>query len=219
MVFISLKLAAEFLGNNITIKSSPSQLQAGQHASLTCTASNIGRPPGIMKWYNRDQEIATGFTQLTSINSDGCTYNGLSTLSISPTSQDDRVMYKCVVEPSSTVTGDSRKQGKYTLDVQYPVRQGPRVTSSTGTFTVEQGTTFTLNCQASGNPSPSYVWTSPENTNTTGSQLVLTLSTTGTYLYTCFATNSLTTTPLPTPVKVTVQGRCYIKIGKVGHPL
>ncbi|XP_013415485.1 cell adhesion molecule 1-like [Lingula anatina] len=195
----------DFLGYNIAISSSPSQLQAGQHASLTCTASNIGRPPGIMKWYKADQEITTGFTQQTSINSDGCTFNGVSGLSILPTSQDDGVMYTCVVEPNSPAIGDSTKQGRYTLDVQYPVRQGPTVTSSTGTWTVEQGTTFTLNCQASGNPSPSYVWTSPDNTNSTGSQLVLTLSATGTYVYTCFATNSLTTTPFSTGVTVIVQ--------------
>ncbi|XP_013401245.2 hemicentin-1-like [Lingula anatina] len=191
--------------NNVTITSSSSQLQADQNASLTCTASNIGRPPGIMKWYKGSQEITTGFTQQTSINSDGCTYNGVSSLSITPTYQDNGVMYTCVVEPNSTVIGDSSKQGTYTLDVQYPVRQGPRVTSSTGTFTVEQGTTFTLNCQASGNPIPSYVWTSPDNTNSTGSQLILTLTNTGTFLYTCFATNSLTTTPFSTGVTVTVQ--------------
>ncbi|XP_013420914.1 cell adhesion molecule 1-like isoform X3 [Lingula anatina] len=195
----------DFMGNNVTITSSSSRLQAGQNASLTCTASNIGRPPGTIKWQRNSQDITTGFTQQKSINSDNCTYNGVSILSISPTSQDDGVMYKCVVDPNSAVIGDSRKEGRYTLDVQYPVRQGPRVTSSTGTFTVEQGTTFTLNCQASGNPSPNYVWTSPDNTNTTGSQLVLTLSSTGTFLYTCFATNSLTTTPLPTGVTVTVQ--------------
>ncbi|XP_013415486.1 hemicentin-1-like [Lingula anatina] len=195
----------DFLGNNIVMTSSSSQLQADQHASLTCTASNIGRPPGIMKWYKGSQEITTGFTQQTSINSDGCTYNGVSSLSITPTYLDNGVMYTCVVEPNSTVPGDSSKQGRYTLDVQYPVRQGPTVTSSTGTWTVEQGTTFTLNCQASGNPSPSYVWTSPDNTNSTGSQLILTLTNTGTFLYTCFATNSLTTSPFPTPVRVTVQ--------------
>ncbi|XP_013415508.1 uncharacterized protein LOC106177313 [Lingula anatina] len=108
----------EFLGNDITITSSPSQLKAGQHASLTCTASNIGRPPGIMKWYKGYQEITTGFTQQTSINSDGCTYNGVSILSITPTSQDNGVMYTCVVEPNSAVSGDSPKQGRYTLDVQ-----------------------------------------------------------------------------------------------------
>ncbi|XP_013415507.1 cell adhesion molecule 1-like [Lingula anatina] len=158
-----------------------------------------------MKWYKADQEITTGFTQQTNINSDGCTYNGVSILSITPTSLDDGVMFNCAVEPNSTVIGDSSKQGRYTLDVRYPVPEVPTVTSSTGTWTVEQGATFTLNCQASGNPSPSFVWTSPDNTNSTGSQLVLTLSTTGNYLYTCFATNSLTTTPLSAGVTVTVQ--------------
>ncbi|XP_023933018.1 uncharacterized protein LOC106177296 [Lingula anatina] len=135
----------DFLGYNITITSSPSQIQADQNAFLTCTASNIGRPPGVMKWYKADQEITTGFTQQTNINSDGCTYNGVSILSITPTSLDDGVMFNCAVEPNSTVIGDSSKQGRYTLDVRYPVPEVPTVTSSTGTWTVDQGATFTLN--------------------------------------------------------------------------
>ncbi|KAM6957670.1 intercellular adhesion molecule 2-like [Aplochiton taeniatus] len=176
---------------SITTVNHTGPMMAGKEYQLLCDVQNIAPVQYLtLRWYRGPSEVYNhSFADLTPTSP----VQVSSILLITPTKADDGAQYRCVAEldlgpegpqPPPTVTSEALN-----ATVHYP----PALLSpEPETLDVNQGDEITLNCTASGNPTPVYSWQSshfPQNMEE--DQAVLTSSSLLPGTYVCTASNKI----------------------------
>uniref|UniRef100_G3TET7 Kirre like nephrin family adhesion molecule 2 n=1 Tax=Loxodonta africana TaxID=9785 RepID=G3TET7_LOXAF len=119
-------------------------LVAGIPANLTCRSRGDARPTPELLWF-RDGVRLDGATFHQTLLKEGTTGPVESTLSLTPSSQDDGATLVCRARSEALPTG---RDTAITLSLQYP----PAVTLSAEPQTVQEGEKVTFLCQATAQP-------------------------------------------------------------------
>ncbi|XP_006867471.1 PREDICTED: kin of IRRE-like protein 2 [Chrysochloris asiatica] len=119
-------------------------LVVGVLANLTCRSQGDARPTPELLWF-RDGVQLDGVTFHQTLLKDGATGSVESTLSLTPSSQDDGATLVCRARSQALPTG---RDTAITLSLQYP----PVVTLSAEPQTVQEGEKITFLCQATAQP-------------------------------------------------------------------
>ncbi|XP_025100303.1 cell adhesion molecule 1-like isoform X1 [Pomacea canaliculata] len=175
--------------------------------TFTCTG-NVGKPPGQFQWYmyrgsTRENQTDQAATQSNTLATPSCTYTGRSSINITMTRMEQGIVMRCRVyhptQGSNTNTDDCTnpntgfcRNGERML-VFYPVSIS--LSPQTPAITVDQGSDYSLTCNAEGYPQPVLRWyknSDPNYTLGTNSTLKLqnlTLSDSGVYV--CIGSNNI----------------------------
>uniref|UniRef100_A0A4W5PZE5 Si:ch211-66e2.5 n=1 Tax=Hucho hucho TaxID=62062 RepID=A0A4W5PZE5_9TELE len=162
----------------------------GKEYQLLCDVQNIAPVQYLtLRWYRGQTEVYNhSFSDLTP----GSPVQVSSILLITPTKADNGAQYKCVAQldlgPEGPQPPPSVTSEPLNVSVHYP----PSFLSPEAeTLDIGVGDEITLNCTATGSPSPVYSWQSSDPKEKMENQPVFTSSSLPPGTYTCISSNNI----------------------------
>uniref|UniRef100_A0A8C4ICM3 Ig-like domain-containing protein n=1 Tax=Dicentrarchus labrax TaxID=13489 RepID=A0A8C4ICM3_DICLA len=164
----------------------------GRQYTLQCTVQDVAPVENLTVTFYRGQTV---LGQLQSnYHTRRKPMTEIFTLNISPSKYDDGVQYWCEAKlelgPEGPQPPSVVKSQNITAAVYYKPQL--QVSSPPELITVLEGDSLKLDCSAVGNPSPSYSWTLPSNSQPPSTDSVLTINSTTSEdkgLYSCYVSN------------------------------
>ncbi|XP_055938972.1 nephrin-like isoform X2 [Argiope bruennichi] len=209
---------------NLTVLMPPSSISISQHPNgsivevmegdtltLKCVVAG-GKPAAGIRWHRKGVELRPDNVQYNTEKVDEHRETAISTITLTPTHDDNRALYSCEAGHKALSTP---MISYIELSVLFPPGP-PEIEGYQEGETVRMGDTLTLACVSrGGNPLAKLVWfrndqqvdvtyttTGRESTNTLTFQVE---SSDNNAIYRCEATNSVSPKPMVAMVKLTVQ--------------
>lgn len=202
---------------SVTITDHPNgssvEVRQSESVKLTCVVSQA-KPAAQLKWYRKNVELRPDNVHYSVEESEGGRQNAISSLTLTPHSDDNGVVYSCeAVHPAL----ESPMATSVRLGVLFAPGP-PEIHGYTEGETIRMGDTTTLRCiSRGGNPLAQLVWyrnqeerSVDSSYTTSGRESVNTLtfvanSSDNNAVYRCVATNVVSPEPVSAAVRLTVQ--------------
>lgn len=203
--------------SSVTITNHPNgssvEVRQSESVKLTCVVSQA-KPAAQLKWYRKSVELRPDNVQNSVEESEGGRQNAISSLTLTPSPDDNGVTYSCEAAHPAL---DAPLSTSVKLGVLFAPGP-PEIHGYTEGETIRMGDTTTLRCiSRGGNPLAQLVWyrnkerrVVDSSYTTSGRESVNTLtfvanSSDNNAVYQCAATNMVAPEPMTASVRLTVQ--------------